>query len=633
MKKLRFFIIFFCFISMYSQEKKPTAKESIRALILRKSTSLKEVTTVFLRYKKDIDTIHFLLNECINSSYLEGQLIGFNSLGRYYRDYSFFNKSIFNHKKAYEIATEIDNVLFQIKILNSIGSVYRRQDDIRNALNYHQKALLEASSIKNPTIDIKQTISIAENSMGNIYLSLRQYKLALKEFSKSIITQKEINHKLGLAINFQNIGYANQELGHLDIALVNYNNSLYYNGLINSDIGKIICNYSIAGLFIKQQKYTEALHKVNSILPLAIQENDKYYLSSTYNVLGLAQVYLNIPEAEKNLLKALKISKEHKVQNSIVKAYEYLAILYEKKNNYKKAFIYYRKAIEEDAKTFNDRNLKYVSELITKQEKERVENQIKDLAKQHEITQLQLTKSKNSLIIIIVSSILICVLFFSFYKFRYYQNKTKILSLKQEALQSQMNPHFIFNALNSIKLYIINNEQKNAVKYLNKFSKLIRRILEASQIRETTLYQELETMEVYMSIENIRFSNEIQYRTIINPLVNTEQIKIPPLILQPFLENSLWHGLSSKKGEKQIILSVSKKDANFIEITIEDNGIGRKAAVEIKEKKTIQRKSIGIHLTKERLKKFNSQFLLTYTDIIKDGLVSGTLVCLKIPFK
>ncbi len=633
MKRAFFFVVFFCFISTYSQEKNPTAKESIRALILKKSTSLKEVTTVFLRYKKDIDTIHFLLNECINSSYLEGQLVGFNCLGRYYRDYSFFNKSILNYKKASQIATDIDNVLFQIKTLNSIGSVYRRQDEIRNALNFHQKALRKASSIKNPTIDIRQTISIAQNSMGNIYLSLRQYKLALQEFSKSIVTQKDINHKLGLAINYQNIGYANQELGYLEIALENYNNSLYYNGLINSNIGKIICNYSIAGLFIKQHKYTEALQKVNSILPLAIQENDKYYLSSTYNVLGLAQVYLNKPQAEQTLLKALKISKEHKVQNSVVKAYEHLAIFYEKKNNYKKAFIYYKKAIQEDAKTFNDRNLKYVSELTTRQEKERVANHIKDLAKQHEITQLQLTKSKSTLIIIIVSSILICVLFFSFYKFRYYQNKTKILSLKQEALQSQMNPHFIFNALNSIKLYIINNEQKNAVKYLNKFAKLIRRILEASQVKETTLYQELETMGVYMSIENIRFSNEINYITIIDPKVNTQQINIPPLILQPFLENSLWHGLSSIKREKKIILSVSIKDDNFIEITIEDNGIGRKAAVKIKEKKSIKRKSIGIDLTKKRLKKFNSQYILTYSDVLKNGFVSGTKVCLKIPFK
>jgi len=633
MRKICFFVFFFCVFSIFSQERKPSAKKQIRELIQKESPSIEDVTVLFLTYKKEIDTILFLLNESINSSYLEGQLIGFNALGRYYRDHSFFNKSILNYKKASKVATKINNVLFQIKILNSIGSVYRRQDDIRNALNYHQEALLQSRSIKNPTIDIKKTISIAQNSIGNIYLSLRQYKLALEEFSKSIITQKEMNHKLGLAINYQNIGYANQELGHLDIALENYNSSLFYNDLIDSNIGKIICNYSIASLFIKQQKYTEALDRVNSILPIAINENDKYYLSTTYNIIGLAQIHLNKPEAEKTLLKALKISTDHKIQQGIVKASEYLAILYEKQNNYKKAFTYYRKAIEEDAKTFNDRNLKYVSELTTRQEKLRKENHVKNLAKQHEITQLQLTKSKSFLIIIIVSSILICVLLFSFYMLRYYQNKNKILALKQEALQSQMNPHFIFNALNSIKLFIINNEQKNAVKYLNKFSKLIRKILEASQVRETSLSQELETMAVYMSIENTRFSNEINYTTIIDPLLNTEQIKIPPLILQPFLENALWHGLYSKQGDKEIVISIYKNEEGFIEVTIKDNGIGRKAAAKIKEKKSIQRKSIGIGLTKKRLKKFNSKYLLTYSDIIKNDLISGTKVCLQIPIK
>lgn len=633
MKKISLFLLFFCFVSICAQEKKPSTKKLIQELIVKKSSSLEDITSVFLIHKKELDTIHLLLNESINSSYLEGQLVGFNALGRYCRDHSFFKKSILNYKKAYEISEKIDNVLFQIKILNSIGSVYRRQDDIRNALNYHQDALLKANSIKNPTLDIKKTISIAQNSMGNIYLSLRQYKLALKEFSMSIITQKEINHKLGLAINYQNIGYANQELGNLEIALKNYTTSLYYNDLINSNIGKIICNYSIASTLIKQQKYTEALTKVTSVLPIAIKEDDKYYLSSTYNVLGLAQVYLNKPEAEKTLLKALNIAKEHKIQQSVVKAHEYLAIFYERQKNYKKAFFYYRKAIEEDAKTFNDRNLKYVSELTTRQEKERVENQIKSLAKQNEINQLQLSKNKNTLIIIIVSSVLICVLLFSFFKLRYYQNKTKILSLKQEALQNQMNPHFIFNALNSIKLYIINNEQKNAVKYLNKFAKLIREILDASQIKETCLFQELETMEVYMSIENIRFSNEINYTTNIDSTINSKQIKIPPLILQPFLENALWHGLSSKKGTKKIVLSVKKKEENFIEITIVDNGIGRKAAEEIKENKTIKRKSIGIDLTKERLKEFNNLYLLTYSDVIKNDSISGTKVCLKIPVK
>ncbi|MGS0525604.1 sensor histidine kinase [Zobellia nedashkovskayae] len=125
--------------------------------------------------------------------------------------------------------------------------------------------------------------------------------------------------------------------------------------------------------------------------------------------------------------------------------------------------------------------------------------------------------------------------------------KKKVLTLEQSMLRSQMNPHFLFNSLNSIKLYIINNEQKNAVHYLNKFSKLVRKILESSSMREIPLAEELETVDLYMNIENIRFSNEIDFKIRVDKNIDTHTVKIPSLILQPFLENAIWHGLSPKK--------------------------------------------------------------------------------------
>ena len=139
--------------------------------------------------------------------------------------------------------------------------------------------------------------------------------------------------------------------------------------------------------------------------------------------------------------------------------------------------------------------------------------------------------------------------------------------------------------------------------YLNKFSKLIRNILDSSRVKEVTLAEELKTMNLYVSIENIRFSNEIKYIEEINPDLNLERIKIPPLVLQPFLENSIWHGLSSKKGNKEVKLSVDKISEEYIEIDITDNGIGRRAALKIKNNKSLNRKSIGIDLNKRTFKK------------------------------
>ena len=216
------------------------------------------------------------------------------------------------------------------------------------------------------------------------------------------------------------------------------------------------------------------------------------------------------------------------------------------------------------------------------------------------------------------------------------QLKEEVETLKTTAFRSQMNPHFIFNALNSIKLYIINNESKKAAHYLNKFSKLIRRILEASNTKEISLQEELHTMDLYMTIENIRFSNEIKFEINVSESVNLETIKVPPLVLQPFLENAIWHGLSSKKNDKMITLSVQKKLDNTLQIVIEDNGIGRRASAKIKSEKSLNRKSIGISLAKERLNNFSKKLKKEYAIIYEDLIDShknptGTKVIVSIP--
>ena len=151
----------------------------------------------------------------------------------------------------------------------------------------------------------------------------------------------------------------------------------------------------------------------------------------------------------------------------------------------------------------------------------------------------------------------------------------ELAELKVTLLRSQMNPHFIFNSLNSIKLYIINNEKENAVYYLNKFSKLIRKILASTREKEISLSEELETMELYMNIENIRFENKIDYQVQVEESIFKEEIKLPCMILQPIIENSIWHGLSLKEGSKKIQINVSQKEDISLEVVIKDNGIGR----------------------------------------------------------
>lgn len=225
-----------------------------------------------------------------------------------------------------------------------------------------------------------------------------------------------------------------------------------------------------------------------------------------------------------------------------------------------------------------------------------------------------------------------------FYKMEHIKSsfENQINELKLASLHNQMNPHFIFNALNSIKLYIIDNNKKEAAYYLTKFSKLIRKILEASMKNEVSLQEELETLKLYLNIENIRFDNAIDLSINNTETLDLNIIKLPPLILQPFVENAIWHGLSTKQGCKQIRINISKTTTHFIKITIEDNGIGRIESAKIKAKKSIKRESVGLKITKDRLegfvKKLNYNYKLYYEDVLsgKDA-VRGTKVTLEIP--
>ncbi len=180
------------------------------------------------------------------------------------------------------------------------------------------------------------------------------------------------------------------------------------------------------------------------------------------------------------------------------------------------------------------------------------------------------------------------------------------------SLQSQMNPHFIFNALNSIKVFLIENNKEKAVYYLNKFSKLIRKILESSRIESHTLEEELNIISLYLSIENIRFEDEINYVIEKTSSLSLGSIKVPPLLLQPFVENAIWHGLMLSSKEKKIAIRVYGDGAK-IKLSLIDNGIGRKASGKLKQKKSFKKESVGLKMTEERLSFFNKKHGFDYS--------------------
>ncbi|WP_179344368.1 tetratricopeptide repeat-containing sensor histidine kinase [Winogradskyella ursingii] len=589
-------------------------------------------------FKRDSLKMKVFLDASKKNAYKEGASYALNALGVIQRNISNYEKSIELHQKANSYADQADNDELRIISLNMIGVAYRRMDIIKPALDYHTEALDIAYSVSDPSEIVTYNIAVSQNSIGNIYLALQQYDLAITQFNKSLKIESQSSNKLGLAINYHNIGYAEEAKGNLDAALANYETSLDYNNAIDSEIGRVICENSIGGIYIKKEQFAKAEPIIKRALEKALKLGDQFYISSSYINLGQLEIGLNRwSAAERNLKKALEVAEAYNLNSSIAESKKLLAQVSEQKNDYKTALQQYQEAVAIESTILTEQNLQYVNDIVISYENEIKNNQIEALALENEAVNMRLERNRKILLYSLFALVIFIASFIIINRTRALRHEKQILLLEQDMMRSQMNPHFIFNSLNSIKLYIINNEKENAVYYLNKFSKLIRKILIASKEKETSLSDELETMQLYMNIENIRFSNEIEFEVNIDNTINTEVVKVPSLILQPFLENALWHGLSAKPEDKKITLNVFKNSNDYITIEIIDNGIGRIASSRIKANKKLKRKSVGIELTKARLANFSKGFSNTYSLLIMDLYSKdepiGTNVTLRIPTK
>jgi sensor histidine kinase YesM len=212
----------------------------------------------------------------------------------------------------------------------------------------------------------------------------------------------------------------------------------------------------------------------------------------------------------------------------------------------------------------------------------------------------------------------------------------KIAETEMIALRAQMNPHFIFNCLNSIKLYTLENDSQTASEYLTKFSQLIRLVLENSRSEKVTLQKELETLKLYIELEAMRFKDKVQYKINVVPHIDQQYIEIPPLLLQPYVENAIWHGLMHKTEGGNIIIDISQPEEYVLHIEISDDGIGREMAKEHKSKSATRQKSFGLKMTSERLEAINHIYQtkteVKIVDLIDaDGNAAGTKVIIEIP--
>ncbi len=239
----------------------------------------------------------------------------------------------------------------------------------------------------------------------------------------------------------------------------------------------------------------------------------------------------------------------------------------------------------------------------------------------------------------ILTTLFVLALFYLFYhwnlkrKLNEEKLKTEMAELEGQALRAQMNPHFIFNSLNSIKSLVLLDRKKEGITYLTKFSRMVREILSLSKEKQISLQKELELLGMYLDMESLRFQGKFEYKINVNSEVNTYQVMVPPLLIQPFVENSIWHGLLHKEGDAKLEIDIWD-NGKTLHVTVKDNGIGRKAAKQIKSKKSLYNKtSEGLSLSLNRMNLISEHAEIKIEDLYDEEKSSGTLVTLKIPLQ
>jgi hypothetical protein len=276
-----------------------------------------------------------------------------------------------------------------------------------------------------------------------------------------------------------------------------------------------------------------------------------------------------------------------------------------------------------------------IIELQTRYETDQKEKQIAFLARENEFKENRLNQNRIFLLGLAGLVVLIAVVaVFIFYMFRLREQQKNLL-LQQKLLRSQMNPHFLFNSLVSIQNFILNEEPAKAGKYLSKFSKLVRNILDSSFEEYTSLEEEISTIENYLELQKVRYSDKFDYSIDIEPDMDTENRMIPPMLAQPFIENAIEHGIKHKEGKGRIDIRL-RRLGDWAIFEVKDDGVGRSKAQEILLKQDKDHKSLATALTRERIAALNrwskKKIALEIIDLKNSlGEAAGTKVIFRIP--
>ena len=541
--------------------------------------------------------------------------------------------------KSLEIQLELkaDKDENMAMLYNNIGVTYVNQSNYKKGIEYYLMALRIQEKLDN-----KHGMALNLNNIGVIHNHQKNYKKAIQYFNQSLKINQKISHKKGLTMNYENLSDAYVGLNDLEKAINLLSEALTITEKIGDKEGLVKNYISISNIYIKQQKFKNAYHFLEKSLRLSLELGTESL--TTYSYLYLGIVYYHWEEFTKSkdyLNNAIQLARKLNQPESIQTGADYLSKVESSLGNYQAAYEAHLLFKELSDSLFNQEKSKQIASLEIQYETEKKEQQIATLSQEAQIKDLELNLKDSELnryiLIMTILGVSLIVLLFGG-AIAYLINQQKQLKLQQQAqnmeqkmLRAQMNPHFIFNSMAVIQDFILQNHAEEAVLYLSQFSKLTRQVLENSRNDYIRLEQEISMLKSYLSLQNLRKQNPFTYEVEVSENLDAEEVAIPPMFAQPFIENAIEHGLddSINRGEIKIKFDIK---GDHVLLSIQDNGVGIQEATQIKKNKLEDHESLATKITEERINILRRSIKKNISFDIQ-SLAQGTQVIFRLPYK
>lgn len=570
----------------------------------------------------------------------------------YYNHSSKFNsvrelsKSLESNKSDLDIAKDYEKVARDF----AVKKEYAKAED------YYQRAKKLYQKLKNTTkvTEIDREIAKMQEAQDKISEAIVSYRAAGSMAKDESVKEININDANRLMNNSnpqaqsgyiqQNINIlsktdkrkeravAYQQMAQNNIALNQKEEAIENLGKALSDVQDtppeaIEIKKEIASLYVEDNQIDKAISINKELIKEAQRANDSK--TEIEQLQTLSSNYLQVNEkekAEQTLREAYDIALEKGHTIDAKSSLELLTSQYTKDKKYQEALALYadfidrlETLIKSDSTLIDSQAFKIQEERISQLENEKV---LKD----------ELIRKQDAINYILLASILLISLFLIFISRTLYSIKKKNKKIALQSLRREMNPHFIFNSLNSVNQFIAQNKELEANKFLSSYSKLMRNVMENSNKDFVALSTEMEQLREYLDLEHLRFGDKFDYEIKVEDSIDIESVYIPNMLIQPQLENAIWHGLRYKEDKGLLLLCITL-DNKFLNITVEDNGIGLKKSKELKTKHQQKHNSRGMTNTLERIALLNDLYGINITMEIKEKDIpyTGVIVSFNFP--